>query len=74
MADKTPEMVERTLRSPALYLGELKVTEPKSRGFGSLFTGRRIKDIAQPFLYWAFRKAPGPVAMFPLRFAAFSPG
>lgn len=70
MADKTPEMVERTLRSPALYLGELKVTQPKSRGLG-LLTGGGIKDVAHPFLYWAFRTAPGRVAMFPLKLLAF---
>jgi lauroyl/myristoyl acyltransferase len=65
--DLHPSTRSATLRSPALYLGELEVVESeRSRGRGWL-SGTRLKSLAIPMLHWTLRHAPVPLAMAQVR-------
>jgi len=65
--DPSPIIRSQTLRSPALYLGELEVVEgARSRGTRWL-SGTRLKSLAIPMLHWTLRHLPVPVAMLQVR-------
>ncbi len=65
--DLAPVTRSETLRSPALYLGELQVVESeRSRGRRWL-SGTRLKSLAIPMLHWTLRHAPVALAMAQVR-------
>lgn len=53
------------IRSPALYLGELEVTEDTGSR-GKALSGTRIKGVFFPMFYWAARHVPRVIALAPL--------
>jgi lauroyl/myristoyl acyltransferase len=60
-------MRSETIRSPALLLKEITVTEVEgSRGHRPL-SGTRLKILLFPFLHWALQHAPVAVALVPVR-------
>ncbi|GMR17061.1 MAG: hypothetical protein BMS9Abin32_115 [Gammaproteobacteria bacterium] len=67
MSNRSPETTEVVLRSPALYLGEVRVTETRQPGSSSLRSGRKVKDLLQPLLFWFLKEAPPALAIAPLR-------
>lgn len=55
------------IRSPALFLKQLEVSEgERSRG-KRLLSGTRLKSLTIPFLYWMLKHTPVPVALFQVR-------
>lgn len=56
-----------TLRSPALYLGELEVVESERSRGSRWLSGTRLKSLAIPMLHWTLRHAPVAVAMAQVR-------
>ena len=60
-------MRSATLRSPALFLKEITVTETEaSRGRHPL-SGTRLKILLFPFLHWLLRHTTAAVALLPVR-------
>lgn len=70
MSVKSPEIVEAVLRSPSLYRGEVRVSETKTSGFANLRSGRQVKDLLLPVLYWFLKEAPTALAVAPFRLIA----
>lgn len=69
VASPSPECTTHSevLRSPALYLGEIEVSE-KSSSHGKRFSGTWYKGFLIPSFYWIARHIPLFLAMFPVRF------
>ena len=67
MPGKPPEIIETVLRSPSLYHGEIRVSEKKSSGFSNLRSGRKIKDLLQPVLFWFLKETPAALAIAPFQ-------
>ena len=61
--DHTPLTRSATLRSPALYLGELVVVEGERSHGRAWLSGTRLKSLAIPALHWSLRHLPVAVAM-----------
>jgi hypothetical protein len=58
--------VTELIRSPALYLGELRIEEAQSGPGGRLLSGRTLKNRLVPLIYWFARRAPRPLALAPV--------
>lgn len=56
-----------TLRSPALLLKEITVTEAESRHGRRALSGTRLKMLLFPFLHWTLRHTSAGVALLPVR-------
>jgi lauroyl/myristoyl acyltransferase len=65
--DLTPPTRSATLRSPALYLGELVVVEGERSHGRAWLSGTRLKSLAVPMLHWTLRHAPVTLAMAQVR-------
>lgn len=66
MSAEAPDVIEEVLRSPMLYLGEVRISEQRTRGRASLRSGRNAKDIALPIVAWFLKDAPRSLAVLPL--------
>lgn len=70
MADKQPEVIEAVLRSSALYRGEIRVSETRTPGSLNLRSGRKVKDLLQPLLFWFLKNTPAALALAPFHLIA----
>lgn len=67
---KSNEQQQQVLYSPALYHGQINVTERTDISRGRLFSGTRLKARIFPLLHRLIRYTPVPVALLPVRFVA----
>ena len=64
-SESAPPARTATLRSPALYLGSIEVSE-KARGTGTgALSGTRLKAVVFPLLHWLVRRVPTGLAIVP---------
>lgn len=69
MTNHQPQILEETLSSEFLYLGDVRVTEQASRK-SRLRSGRNAKERLIPVIYWFLKDAPASVAIMPFRLIA----
>lgn len=60
------------IRSTALFLGQVEVTEDAGSRGNRAFSGTRIKAVAAPFLFKLLKTVPIALALLPARFIIFA--